>query len=35
MTWNMAIESGGVLVGKRLKVELEVEAIKVAAEVAA
>ena len=35
MTWNMAIESGGVLVGKRLKVELEIEAIHQAAEVAA
>jgi polyisoprenoid-binding protein YceI len=35
MTWNMAIESGGVLVGKRLKVELEVEAIYKAAEAAA
>jgi polyisoprenoid-binding protein YceI len=28
MTWNMAIESGGVLVGKRLRVELEVEAVQ-------
>ncbi len=27
MTWNQALESGGVLVGKRLKVELEVEAV--------
>jgi polyisoprenoid-binding protein YceI len=35
MTWNMAIESGGVLVGKRLKVELEVEAVQKAAEAAA
>jgi polyisoprenoid-binding protein YceI len=35
MTWNMAIESGGVLVGKRLRVELEVEAIERAAEAAA
>jgi polyisoprenoid-binding protein YceI len=35
MTWNMAIESGGVLVGRRLKVELEVEAVQKAAEVAA
>lgn len=35
MTWNMAIESGGVLVGKRLKIELEIEAIHQAAEVAA
>jgi polyisoprenoid-binding protein YceI len=35
MTWNIAIESGGVLVGKRLKVELEIEAIHQAAEVAA
>ncbi len=35
MTWNMAIESGGVLVGKRLKVELEVEAVQKAGQTAA
>jgi polyisoprenoid-binding protein YceI len=35
MTWNMAIESGGVLVGRRLRVELEIEAIHQAAEAAA
>jgi polyisoprenoid-binding protein YceI len=35
MTWNKAIESGGVMVGRRLKVELEVEAIHQASEVAA
>ena len=35
MTWNKAIESGGVLVGRRLKVELEVEAVQEAAEAAA
>jgi polyisoprenoid-binding protein YceI len=35
MTWNMAIESGGVLVGKRLKVELEIEAIGKAVDAAA
>jgi polyisoprenoid-binding protein YceI len=35
MTWNQAIESGGVLVGKRLKVEVEVEAVRSVAEVAA
>ena len=35
MTWNKAIESGGVLVGRRLKVELEIEAVHQAAEAAA
>ncbi|HLT11076.1 MAG TPA: YceI family protein [Micromonosporaceae bacterium] len=28
MTWNAALESGGVLVGKKLKIELEVEATR-------
>jgi polyisoprenoid-binding protein YceI len=28
MTWNQALETGGVLVSKKLKVELEVEAIR-------
>jgi polyisoprenoid-binding protein YceI len=28
MTWNAALESGGVLVGKKLKIEIEVEAIR-------
>jgi polyisoprenoid-binding protein YceI len=28
MTWNAALETGGVLVGKKLKVEIEVEAIR-------
>ncbi|HEY7223766.1 MAG TPA: YceI family protein [Micromonosporaceae bacterium] len=28
MTWNAALETGGVLVGPKLKVELEVEAIR-------
>jgi polyisoprenoid-binding protein YceI len=28
MTWNAALETGGVMVSKRLKVELEVEAIR-------
>ncbi len=28
MTWNAALETGGVLVGKKLKIELEVEAIR-------
>lgn len=28
MTWNMALETGGVLVSKTLKVELEVEAVR-------
>ena len=29
MTWNVALESGGVLVGPRLAVELEVQAVRV------
>jgi polyisoprenoid-binding protein YceI len=29
LTWNMAIEAGGVLVGKDIKIELDVEAILV------
>ncbi len=29
MTWNVAIETGGWLVGKKIDIELEVEAIKV------
>jgi polyisoprenoid-binding protein YceI len=28
MTWNAALETGGVLVGRKLKVEIEVEAIR-------
>jgi polyisoprenoid-binding protein YceI len=28
MTWNAALETGGVLVSKKLKVELEVEAVR-------
>jgi polyisoprenoid-binding protein YceI len=28
MTWNAALETGGVVVGKKLKVEIEVEAIR-------
>lgn len=28
MTWNAALETGGVLVGKKLKIEIEVEAIR-------
>jgi polyisoprenoid-binding protein YceI len=28
MTWNAALETGGVLVGKKLKVEIEAEAIR-------
>ena len=27
MTWNAALETGGVLVGKRLKIEMEIQAI--------
>jgi polyisoprenoid-binding protein YceI len=29
LTWNMALEAGGVLVGKEVKIELNVEAIRV------
>ncbi len=29
MTWNVALETGGVLVSKTVKVEIEVEAVKV------
>lgn len=28
MTWNKALETGGVLVGKRLKIELEIQAVR-------
>lgn len=28
MTWNAALESGGVLVSKKLKIEIEVEAVR-------
>lgn len=28
LTWNQALEAGGVLVGKTVKIELEVEAVK-------
>jgi polyisoprenoid-binding protein YceI len=29
MTWNMAVETGGFLVGKKVDVEIEVEAHRV------
>jgi polyisoprenoid-binding protein YceI len=32
LTWNAALETGGVLVGKTVKIHLDVEAIKVAGE---
>lgn len=32
ITWNVALETGGVLVGKRVQIELEIAAVKVAAE---
>ena len=35
LTWNVALETGGVLVGKRVKIELEIAAIQVAVEQAA
>jgi YceI-like domain. len=28
VSWNMAIETGGVLVGKKVQIELEVQAVK-------
>ncbi len=28
MTWNAALEAGGVVVGKKLKIEIEVEAVR-------
>ena len=28
MTWNAALETGGVVVGKKLKVEIEAEAVR-------
>ncbi len=28
MTWNAALETGGVVVGKKLKIEIEVEAVR-------
>ena len=28
LTWNMALEAGGVLVGKRIRLEIEIEAIR-------
>ncbi len=35
LTWNQLLETGGVMVGERVDVELEVEAVKQAAEKAA
>lgn len=35
MTWNQALETGGVLVGKRIRIELSVEAVPAAQEAAA
>ena len=28
LTWNVALETGGVLVGRRIKIELEIEAVR-------
>ena len=28
LTWNVALETGGVLVGEKVKIELDVEAVK-------
>ncbi|HTM44592.1 MAG TPA: YceI family protein, partial [Polyangiaceae bacterium] len=35
LNWNQVLEAGGVLVGDRVEIELEVEAVKVAAAQAA
>ena len=35
LTWNQAVEAGGVLVGDRIDIELEVQAVKAAATEAA
>jgi polyisoprenoid-binding protein YceI len=35
LTWNVALETGGFLVGDSIKINLEVEAIKQEAEVSA
>lgn len=35
MTWNQALETGGVLVGKRIRIELSVEAVPAAEQAAA
>jgi polyisoprenoid-binding protein YceI len=35
LTWNKALETGGVLVGERIDIELDVQAVKAAAERAA
>lgn len=35
LTWNTALETGGILVGNDIRISLEVEAVKAAAEAAA
>jgi polyisoprenoid-binding protein YceI len=35
LVWNQVLEAGGVMVGERVDVEIEVEAVKQAAEKAA
>jgi len=35
LTWNQALETGGVLVGEKIEIELEVQAVQVAAQKAA
>jgi polyisoprenoid-binding protein YceI len=35
MTWNVALEAGGVLVSKKIRIELEVQAVSEAKEQAA
>jgi polyisoprenoid-binding protein YceI len=34
LTWNAALETGGFMVGDELKIELEIQAIKAAAQTA-
>ena len=35
LTWNQVVEAGGVLVGERIDIELEVQAVQAAATQAA
>ncbi|MCI0571560.1 MAG: polyisoprenoid-binding protein, partial [Myxococcaceae bacterium] len=35
LKWNQALEAGGVLVGEKIDIELEVQAVKAAADKAA
>lgn len=35
LTWNQVLEAGGVMVGDRVEIEIEIEAVRQAAEIAA